>query len=72
MEGRAKKAIATIGLCAALPIVWTVPGVTEYPLSVIGALLVGVVGISMIEVNDDTEIVPERNRARAVSCPSGV
>ena len=63
---RSHKAIATIGLCAALPIMFSIPGLTAYPLTLIGGIFAGIayVNIPTKELYDPGY----RNRAKACSC----
>ena len=47
MEHKTKKAVGTIALCAALPVLFTVPGISAYPLTAIGGILAALCFINM-------------------------
>lgn len=66
---RNHKAIATIGLCAALPVLFNIPGVTAYPLTVIGGILGGIAYLNIPTGSGEEYDAGYKNRARAVSCP---
>jgi len=71
---RRKKAVCTLGLCAALPVVFAIPGISQYPLTLAGGIVAAAVFINIPE-SVDTAGVQEneisagyRDRAKAVSC----
>jgi hypothetical protein len=66
------RALATIGMCGLLPIVFSVPGITQYPLTTIGGILVAMLGINMMSDDlPDMPVIPDKNKAKATSCPVG-
>jgi hypothetical protein len=42
-----RKAIATFGLCCGIPVLFAVPGISAYPLTVIGGILAALCFINM-------------------------
>jgi len=75
MEERRKKAICTFGLICTLPIVFAVPGISAYPLTLAGAILgavafVNVPGDEKKNIENEVEHDHEstRDRARPAIC----
>ncbi|MCG7854450.1 MAG: hypothetical protein MIO88_01215 [Methanoregulaceae archaeon] len=72
METR-KKAIATFGLICALPVVFMVPAIAEYPLTLAGAIVAAAVFINTPDEHEGegyhADITVIRDRAKVVSCP---
>ena len=73
---RRKKALATFGLVCALPVVFAVPQITQYPLTVIGGIIGAIYLVNIAgepgepsgEVSDG-EFTGYRDRARATTAP---
>lgn len=70
METRTKKAVAVMGLCAVLPLVFSL-GISQYPLSCFGAVVVGIIGVNECFGEQEPIGTMERDKAKATSCPSG-
>lgn len=68
MEANNQKAIGCYVLVCSLPVLFAVPGITEYPLAVAGAIVVAVIGLNLMDVQG-RDVEPERERSRPVACP---
>ncbi len=70
-----RKGILTFLLIVSIPVIFMIPQLANYPLTVISGLCVAAMGVQYLPrdetVYDAVNRLQERNKAKAVSCPAG-